>query len=384
MINKNYDECFLYNINSEVIEVIEENGLFWHCFDSTNFFVECGGMSSDEGKINGYDVLNLKIINDKVYHLLEVKLEGSCLLQVNPHLRFRKCQIHTAQHLISFLLNNIYGANAISRHVSEDENYIEFDIPDLTKRQLKEIELSCNGLIRDDLTVNVTYPSKADAIAKLGKDKIVNNDVRIVSISNLDYNPCGCIHVPSLKYIQLVKIIGLEHTTRGCRIRYIVGDQLLECVDKRYDILDNASNILALSHLYINVGITNLINQKKEYIQEIDFYKKKYLQGLLADIEENELIAIKEFKDIEKKDLNLLVELYYKNKAKIIMFYTIDKNELNIVIADNSEVLDCKKLASKLCAKLDFKGGGSKYQAQLTSMNYDIDEVKKMVFDEII
>ena len=46
------------------------------------------------------------------------------------------------------------------------------------------------------------------------------------------------MHVPSLRYLQMIQIIGFEKSSRGIRIRYACGDQLLDNITRRYDVLD--------------------------------------------------------------------------------------------------------------------------------------------------
>ena len=43
MLNRLLDDCFLSEFQSEVIEVEEENGLYWHALRETIFFYEGGG-----------------------------------------------------------------------------------------------------------------------------------------------------------------------------------------------------------------------------------------------------------------------------------------------------------------------------------------------------
>ena len=86
-------------------------------------------------------------------------------MNVNPHMRFLKCQAHTAQHLISALVESIYGVQTVSHHVGTDECYVEFDLRDFNKKMAIELQVTCNGLIRDDLDVTILYPSQKDATA---------------------------------------------------------------------------------------------------------------------------------------------------------------------------------------------------------------------------
>ena len=99
----------------------------------------------------------------------------------------------------------------------------------------------CNGFIRDDLAVTIQYPSEQEALRHVPLVKANHETLRVVRIAQLDYNLCGCMHVPSLRYLQMVFISGYEKTGRGYKIRYLCGDQLLDCVNKRYQVLDEAS-----------------------------------------------------------------------------------------------------------------------------------------------
>ncbi|MEG0823724.1 MAG: hypothetical protein RSG07_04390, partial [Erysipelotrichaceae bacterium] len=143
MFNKIYDDIFKTELVSKVLEVKEDNSLFWHRLNQTNFFVEKGGMTNDIGKIEEHDVIALKEIDGEVWHLLDVKLEGDVFLSVNLHERFRKAQVHTAQHLISALVCSIYNANVIAHHVNDESNDIEFDLKEFTNKQIKELQTSC-------------------------------------------------------------------------------------------------------------------------------------------------------------------------------------------------------------------------------------------------
>ncbi|MCG4877885.1 hypothetical protein L0N00_15765, partial [Eggerthella lenta] len=87
----------------------------------------------------------------------------------------------------------------------------------------------CNGLIRDDLDVSIQYPTRVEA-SKMAKGKNIDrDDLRVVRIGALDYNMCGCMHVPSLRYLQMLYISGYEKSAKGYKIKYLVGDQLLDC-----------------------------------------------------------------------------------------------------------------------------------------------------------
>ena len=142
MINKLLDNCFLTELNTRVEEVREENGMYWHCFKDTIFYQGKGGMADDTGMINKKPVVALKQEEGRSWHLLEEKLEGQVFMNVNPHTRFLKCQAHTAQHLISALVESIYGVHTTSHHVGEEECYVEFDLLEFDRKKAIELQVT--------------------------------------------------------------------------------------------------------------------------------------------------------------------------------------------------------------------------------------------------
>lgn len=388
MLNKNYDHCFMSECNATVLETIEDNGNFWHYLDNTVFFVESGGMKSDTGLIDNYAVLDLKIENNKIWHLLECKLEGNVHVEINLHERFRKAQIHTAQHLLTALLQGIYKTKKITSHIQADFCESEYDLKSFSKKQCAELQILANGLIRDDLPVNILYPRMAEAAKRLPVEKLNHDEIRVVSIGNLDYNPCGCIHVPSLKYLQMIKIIGYEKTPRGIKIFYNCGDQLLEAVEKRYEVLDEASHALSLPHVYINSGINKLQYDKKILNQQLAEMKNKYYTYLAKEINETykDTYFFHELKDFEAKDLHQFALGFVHNYEKAVCLMTRNsENGIHLVVAKNEDIEDdANALFKKIAVHFDLKGGGNKVIAQGSGKYVEnMDEtIKKLMMEE--
>lgn len=364
-MNKLLDNCFLSELNTEVIDVKEEDGYFWHSCKETIFYHEGGGMASDLGAIDNHEVLKLKEEDGHLYHLLDVKLEGNVFMSINLHERFRKCQIHTAQHLISAMLGNVYKVKTLSHHVSDDENDIEFDFENFTDKMAFELQVLCNGLIRDDLVVTIMYPSRVQAQQFVSADKLNHDELRVVRIGNLDYNLCGCMHLPSLRYLQMLYISGYEKTKNGYKVKYIVGDQLLDSVTRRYQVLNEASRTLALSHLYLNTGIHKIINEQKALERDVLLWKQKYLEmekERLCRQEEDVLHVF--YDDIDVKSLVMLAQMLTKEKkAAILMAKLFDNCHVVVAVAEDSGY-DAQAIFKEISESCHIRGGGTKVLAQ--------------------
>ena len=55
---------------------------------------------------------------------------------------------------------------------------------------------------------------------------------------------------------------------------------MLDSVKKRYKVLDEASNSLAVSHIYVNTGVNRLINEVKQLNRDVVVWKHKYYKML--------------------------------------------------------------------------------------------------------
>lgn len=361
MINKLLDNCFLTELNTRVEEVREENGMYWHCFKDTIFYQGKGGMADDTGMINKKPVVALKQEEGRSWHLLEEKLEGQVFMNVNPHTRFLKCQAHTAQHLISALVESIYGVHTTSHHVGEEECYVEFDLPEFDRKKAIELQVTCNGLIRDDLEVKIIYPSFRDAKTLCPDKKLPQEDIRLVRIGNIDVTPCGCMHVPSLRYLQMLQIIGFEKSSRGIRIRYACGDQLLDNVTRRYEVLDEACTALAVPHLYLNTGISRVVSQRNQLQKELKQWKHRYFDKVCRDVLEIEGACVfREYEEYTPDDLRQLAKMVAENADRAVCFVGHADDQYKVVLArGHGSDYDLNRIRRMLVEQLHFKGGGS-------------------------
>lgn len=373
MINKLYDNCFTTELNTKVIKVQEENGCYWHACKDTIFYKESGGMASDIGMIDDHMVLDLKYEDGYLWHLLDVKLEGNVFMSVNLHERFRKCQIHTAQHLISAVLGNVYKVKTLAHHVGDEENDIEFDFKEFTEKMAFELEVLCNGLIRDDLEVTVQYPTPSEAKKYAIHGDVKRDDLRIVRIGALDYNLCGCMHVPSLRYLQMLHISGYEKTTKGYKVKFLVGDQLLDCITRRYKVLDEISHTLAVPHLYLGTGVNRIINENKQLNRDVLLWKQKYYEMFAKELVESDATIITHFfDDIDIKSLASLAQLVTKKYQKPVIFEAkIYDNVHVLAAAPESSDFDAENVFQTLAEKHHLKGGGNAQMSQGGGIYYE-------------
>lgn len=360
MANILYDNCFISNHRTKVKEVVEENGYYWHHLEETIFFAEGGGMLSDRGLINQHKVLKLKKENEIVWHLLDVKLEGSVILSIDFHRRLLSSQIHTAQHLISGLMRSIYGIETLSHHVHDKYNDIVFDGKEFSERALIELQMTVNGMIRDDYPVTIFYPTKQEAMKYTSKDLSMFNEVRIVKIGDVFSEPCGCIHVPSLRFIQMIKLTEYEVTNKGLIIRYVCGDQMLKNYDLYHTTLNKATTLLAQPVEFVEMGILKLIQEIKNLNADNLMLKHRYVIALCEKLNQ-EGNVYHFFDDIDLKTFAMLCNSFKELHKGLFIFVLKHESRVQLFVGND---MDSDVIFNKIASKLNLKGGGNKDFAQ--------------------
>lgn len=360
MANILYDNCFISSYKTNVKEVVEENGLYWHYLEETIFYVEGGGMESDRGLINQHKVLKLKKEYNKVWHLLDVKLEGSVNLSIDFHLRLTRSQIHTAQHLISGIMESVYGYKTISHHIHGNYNDIEFEVDEIKERQLHELQVIVNGLIRDDLRVGIFYPTKMEMSKYNIKNPGLLDEVRMVSIGEITTTPCGCIHVPSLRYLQMIKINGWEKSAKGVKIRYVCGDQLLNNYDRYYESLNKAGTLLAQPFDFIEVGILKLMQEIRNQQADITMFREKYVDALIAGMNTKEK-QCKVFDEMDLRTFTVMANHYSQVSEASFIFLWKQETRMHLYVNAGKQ---SDEVFQKIASQFNLNGGGNGIVAQ--------------------
>lgn len=377
MANILYDNCFISTYKTNVKEVIEENGLYWHVLDETIFYVGSGGMASDTGYINKHKVIALKKEGITVWHLLNVKLEGEVELSIDYHSRLIKAQIHTAQHLISGIMQRIYGYQTLAHHVSDYENDIEFNTDSISDKQLHELQVIVNGLIRDDVRIQIKYPTKKESEKYGFKELLENDKLRVVKIGGISEVACGCIHVPSLRCLQMIKIIGVDKSAKGVKLKYVVGDQLLNNFEKYYEVLNKAGTLLAQPFEFIEFGILKQMQDNKNLIADLHVLKEKYCELYIQQLNPNS-IETRVFDEIDLKTFQMLVAQYRLVSNKPFCFIWKQLDKVHVLIANAKE---SDNIFKEIATLYSLRGGGNKTLAQ-GGGNYIVG-MEEVIFNKI-
>ena len=207
--------------------------------DRTLFYKEGGGQPPDHGSLSWDSgearVVDVRKDHGEVRHTIEGDLpeEGTNVHgELDWERRHAHMRYHTAQHVVSKVVLDEYGASTAGNQIYADHARIDFAPADFDEQDLRDIEERANALIERDLPVEKANRSRAALEAETPDGRtnldLIPEDVdplRAVSIGEVDVCPCGGTHVDGLGELGKLEIV--ERASKGAdteRIEFVLHD----------------------------------------------------------------------------------------------------------------------------------------------------------------
>jgi misacylated tRNA(Ala) deacylase len=138
-----------------------------------------------------------------------------------------KSRLESAQHILHHILKDEYEAKQSGMQIHEDRIRIDVKCEEeLTKIPKEEFEKKVNDVIKRNLPVTKTLFKREEVPDFIDISMVPERiqEVRIVSIGDFDYQPCGNPHVDNTSEIGEYKI--LEIFKKGKKTYRFVGTVL--------------------------------------------------------------------------------------------------------------------------------------------------------------
>jgi misacylated tRNA(Ala) deacylase len=198
--------------------------------DGTYFYPEGGGQPADHGKLS-WDggkatVTNVRKSHGDVRHEIEdvsgplpepgTTVEG----EIDTERRQKLTRMHTAQHVVSRVVLDEYGATTAGNQIYPDRSRIDFEPAEFDDADVELIERRSNEAIDRDLSVRKENRDRELAEREVDEGRALLDlipdsvdPLRVVEIEDFDMCPCGGTHVETLGEIGRIDIVG--RTSKG-------------------------------------------------------------------------------------------------------------------------------------------------------------------------
>lgn len=333
-----YENPEIFNWKSRIIDLKKDNNFILIGFDETIFYPEGGGQPSDKGKVrgDGWEVPIEYVYeeNGLIWHKGELKgdrnpqIGEEVELFVDEDLRREYMEQHTAQHLLSAIIEKEYSLETTGFQIFDEYTKIEIpyrgNTPDVFVR---EVEKKVNDYISKNVTLKVYWTDR---------------NIRIVEIPELDVNPCGGLHIKNLGDLGFLKIIDFyKKNSNYWRIEFVAGRRILKRLEKREreykyfreklgnsDVVEGVNKIISkLDHLEKeNKKLKEELNTYLAY-KLLDNAKNFDYGRLVLDILDKEIVEIKYIAQKILEQPKVLGILFNK-QGQGIVFRSIDIDDI--------------------------------------------------------
>ncbi|AGB37362.1 alanyl-tRNA editing protein [Natronococcus occultus] len=198
--------------------------------DGTYFYPEGGGQPADRGALEWdggrADVVDVRKDHGDVRHDVELRTgelpaEGTTVEgRIDEDRRRKLSRMHTAQHVVSRVVLDEYGASTAGNQVYPDRSRIDFEPASFDDEDLERIERRSNEAIDRDLSLVKENRPRSIVEERVDEGRVPLDlipdsvdPLRVVEIEGFDRCPCGGTHVSRLGEIGRLTVT--DHVSKG-------------------------------------------------------------------------------------------------------------------------------------------------------------------------
>ena len=354
-----YEDSHLFSFSAQVLQCEQNKGRWEIVLDRTAFFPEGGGQPGDTGRLGTANVTDTHERGGEVVHYCDRPLEPGSVVEgeLDREKRLCRMQNHSGEHILSGTAHRLYGCENVGFHMGEHDMTIDFD-KELSAEELKEIETRANEAVRENLPVNVFFPS-ADVLSTLEyrSKKELSGDVRIVEIPGVDRCACCAPHVSRTGEVGIIKVLNFERHRGGIRLSLACGMWALEDSRQKLQSVGEISALLSARREAVAPAVERLMHERdalkeKNAMLAIELVKlKAALQpetdGSICLFETvSDEIAMRELVNLLMERCDGLAAVFFPGEAGVWRYIIGSRN------------IDLRKAAKRINAGIGGRGGG--------------------------
>jgi alanyl-tRNA synthetase len=338
--------------------------------DETAFYPTSGGQPHDLGTMNGVDVIDVIDEGERIVHVLSAPLPPGDAIsgRIDWARRSDLMQQHTGQHLLSAVLEDLFGFKTVSVHFGADSSTLDLDAELVTYQQMLEAEARANELVARALPVTVTFEDAGSATG-LRKASDREGTLRVVSIGDVDRSACGGTHVRTTAEIGAVLVRSSERIRKATRIEFVCGRRAVRRARKDFETLtaiasslsaslDDAASVVAMQAERLKESDS----ARKKAAQELAGYRARERYEAAADDENGvKRIVIRDAATMD--DARAIAQAAF-SLPKVVVIGAVATPPSILVAASDDSSIDAGNLLKAALTEVGGRGGGSPRLAQ--------------------
>jgi misacylated tRNA(Ala) deacylase len=217
---KDVESNYIKEFDAKVIE----RGFDYVVLDRTAFYPLGGGQPSDTGYLEWpggrAEVKEVTKKEGVRHHLVQNPdiVPDQVRGVINWDKRHAHMRMHTAQHIVSGVVYDLYKARTVGNQIYHDRSRIDFAPVKFTDDMISEVERRCNEIFSSGARVEICSAKRVELEQQV--DSLRANldllpksvqELRVVKVEPYDTCPCAGTHVRSLSEIGTMKIVKREN-----------------------------------------------------------------------------------------------------------------------------------------------------------------------------
>ena len=235
--------------------------------DQTFCYPTSGGQPFDLGAVNGIPLLDVIEEEDVILHILKQDIPSDVVhVEINWQRRVDHMQQHTGQHILSAALLQL-GIPTVSFHLGDEASTIDVERESLTTEEIARAERLANAVVLEDRPITSRFyePEELAALPLRTLPKKTEH-IRIVSIHDFDYSPCGGTHFRATGEVGPIKVRKWSRIGAQTRIEFLCGWRALEDYAWKHQALTELANLFSVKDRELVATVTRLAEEAKPSI----------------------------------------------------------------------------------------------------------------------
>ena len=212
-------DCYIKEFDAEVTG----GGEGYAVLDRTAFYPEGGGQPTDTGTLNRVRVTKVRKRDGEIRHYVETPVEGVVHGVLDWEGRYAHMRMHTAQHLLSAIVLDKYGAGTVGNQIHADYSRMDFALDGIDGGMREFLTAAFDKAVDEAREVRIYLAGRDEVIASVDAERrklfemvpAFVKEVRVVEVDGLDKCPCAGTHVANTKEIGHIRITKAENKGSG-------------------------------------------------------------------------------------------------------------------------------------------------------------------------
>ena len=342
----------------------------WVVLDRTAFYPGGGGQEPDRGTLNGLSITEMKQSSGAVMHRVPghafvagQQVEG----KVDWERRYELMKGHTGEHLLFSRLHELCPEMELVKiSVGQEKKSVMVKGP-LDWGMVMEAQMMALDAIEAALPVSIRSVPKDDpslADARIKVERIHGNEVRVVSIGNIDQAACAGVHVRNAGELGMLLVTRFTSARPAAdfEVEFEVGGTAKRTALQLSAAALRSAEALGARVQDLDRALDNALKEREMQARQLRVYEEKALNELIPSSVGGVDLYSGLFRAMDKKTLLDAAARLTEGHAACVLGSAGERFVL--VIACSPDVkMDCAALVNEALAPEGGRGGGKKHFA---------------------